>query len=111
MTEQSIESATTPNGKGDPVPEFKVVPFEVALPGLASGFSQRLHAAGVPVTPWKSEQFSRSLLLTKPVSRRRLYCAARAIFVTGFQQVSRSTASSPRSSARAPSPMPTSRSS
>ena len=47
----------------------------------------RSHAAGVPVTPGMSEQFARALTLTKPVSRRRLYCVARAIFVTGFQQV------------------------
>ncbi len=69
------------------VVDFRVVPFEVPLPELAAAFSQRLHAAGVPVTPGMSEQFARALRLTKPVSRRRLYCVARAIFVTGFQQV------------------------
>ena len=67
--------------------DFRVVPFELPLPDLAAAFSQRLHAAGVPVTPGMSEQFARALTLTKPVSRRRLYCVARAIFVTGFQQV------------------------
>jgi uncharacterized protein with von Willebrand factor type A (vWA) domain len=70
------------------VPDFKVVDFDVDLPGLASAFSQRLHAAGVPVTPSQTEQYTRALKLTKPVSRRRLYCTTRAIFVTGFQQVS-----------------------
>jgi uncharacterized protein len=69
------------------VVDFRVVPFDVPLPDLAAAFSQRLHAAGVPVTPGMSEQFARALKLTKPVSRRRLYCVARAIFVTGFQQV------------------------
>jgi uncharacterized protein with von Willebrand factor type A (vWA) domain len=69
------------------VPDFKVVDFDVDLPGLASGFSQRLHSAGVPVTPSQTEQYTRALRLTKPVSRRRLYCTTRAIFVTGFQQV------------------------
>ncbi|HEV2057967.1 MAG TPA: VWA domain-containing protein [Solirubrobacteraceae bacterium] len=78
--------AETSNGS-DPVPEFKVVDFEVDLPGLASAFSQRLHEAGVPVTPSQAEQYTRALKLTKPVSRRRLYCTTRAIFVTGFQQV------------------------
>ena len=67
--------------------DFRVVPFDLPLPDLAAAFSQRLHAAGVPVTPMMSEQFARALTLTKPVSRRRLYCVARAIFVTGFQQV------------------------
>ncbi|MBW3551628.1 MAG: hypothetical protein KY442_12815, partial [Proteobacteria bacterium] len=71
----------------DPVPEFKVVDFDVDLPGLASAFSQRLHEAGVPVTPSQTEQYTHALKLTKPVSRRRLYCTTRAIFVTGFQQV------------------------
>ncbi len=70
------------------VPVFAVVDFDVDLPGLASAFSQRLHAAGVPVTPSQTEQYTRALRLTKPVSRRRLYCTTRAIFVTGFQQVS-----------------------
>jgi uncharacterized protein with von Willebrand factor type A (vWA) domain len=87
VAEQSIGSASTANGKGEPVPDFKVVDFEVDLPGLASGFSQRLHDAGVPVTPSQTEQYTHALRLTKPVSRRRLYCTTRAIFVTGFQQV------------------------
>lgn len=69
------------------VPEFKVVDFDVDLSGLASAFSQRLHEAGVPVTPSQTAQYTRALKLTKPVSRRRLYCTTRAIFVTGFTQV------------------------
>jgi len=69
------------------VPTFAVVDFDVDLPGLASAFSQRLHEAGVPVTPSQTEQYTRALRLTKPVARRRLYCTTRAIFVTGFQQV------------------------
>ena len=68
-------------------PTFAVVDFEVDLPALASAFSQRLHAAGVPVTPSQTEQYTHALKLTKPVSRRRLYCTTRAIFVTGFQQI------------------------
>ncbi|MEA2181087.1 MAG: uncharacterized protein QOD83_3220 [Solirubrobacteraceae bacterium] len=66
---------------------FRVVPFDVDLPGLASAFSQRLHDAGVQVTPTQSEQYARALKLTKPESRRRLYSVSKAIFVTGFQQV------------------------
>ena len=86
MADQSNAALKSSNG-ADPVPEFKVVDFEVDLPGLASAFSQRLHEAGVPVTPSQTEQYARALKLTKPVSRRRLYCATRAVFVTGFQQV------------------------
>jgi len=69
------------------VPTFAVVDFDVDLPALASGFSQRLHEANVPVTPSQTAQYTRALKLTKPVSRARLYCTTRAIFVTGFQQV------------------------
>ena len=87
MPEQSNGTAGAANGKPEPVPEFKVVDFDVDLPGLASAFSQRLHEAGVPVTPTQTEQYARALKLTKPVSRRRLYCVTRAVFVTGFQQV------------------------
>jgi uncharacterized protein with von Willebrand factor type A (vWA) domain len=83
---KSNGAAKASNGK-DPVPEFKVVDFDVDLPGLAGAFSQRLHEAGVPVTPSQTEQYTRALKLTKPVSRRRLYCTTRAVFVTGFQQV------------------------
>ncbi len=81
MAEKAIKE------NGSPVPQFAVVDFDVDLPGLASAFSQRLHEAGVPVTPSQTEQYTRALKLTKPVSRRRLYCTTRAIFVTGFQQV------------------------
>jgi uncharacterized protein with von Willebrand factor type A (vWA) domain len=76
--------AKTGNGE---VIDFRVVDFDVDLPGLSSAFSQRLHAAGVPVTPSQTEQYAHALKLTKPISRRRLYCTTRAIFVTGFQQV------------------------
>ncbi|HWC27785.1 MAG TPA: VWA domain-containing protein [Solirubrobacteraceae bacterium] len=68
-------------------PDFAVVDFEVDLPALASAFSQRLHEAGVPVTPSQTEQYTHALKLTKPVSRRRLYCTTRAIFVTNFTQM------------------------
>ena len=72
MSGQSNGTAETSNGMPEPVPEFKVVDFDVDLPGLASAFSQRLHEAGVPVTPSATEQYARALKLTKPVSRRRL---------------------------------------
>ena len=41
----------------------------------------------MPVTPSQTQQYARALGLTKPQSRRRLYCVTRGIFVTGFQQV------------------------
>ena len=80
------ESPTPRAVRGDD-DAFRVVGFDVDLPGFCGAFSQRLHAAGVPVTPSQTEQYARSLRLTKPQSRRRLYWTTRAVFVTGFQQV------------------------
>jgi hypothetical protein len=49
---------------------------------LAAGLSQRLHAAGLPVTPERAVNFAQALTLVSPVSRRQLYWTARAIFVS-----------------------------
>ena len=45
MSKEPNGSATTANGKRDPVPEFKVVDFEVDLPG------SRAASASVCTTP------------------------------------------------------------
>lgn len=66
---------------------FRVEALDLDLPAVVGAFSQRLHEAGMPVTPSQTQQYARSLALTKPVSRRRLYWATRAVFVTGFIQV------------------------
>jgi len=66
---------------------FGIEDLTLDLPAVVGAFSQRLHDAGMPVTPSQTQQFARSLGLTKPVSRRRLYWTTRAIFVTGFIQV------------------------
>jgi uncharacterized protein with von Willebrand factor type A (vWA) domain len=59
----------------------------VDLPALVAAFSQRLHVAGLPVTPWQSEQYARSLGLVAPGSWDELYRITRAVFVTGVRQV------------------------
>jgi len=66
---------------------FGIENLELDLPAVVGAFSQRLHEAGMPVTPSQTQQYAHALALTKPVSRRRLYWATRAIFVTGFIQV------------------------
>jgi len=66
---------------------FRVEELVLDLPAVVGAFSQRLHDAGMPVTPSQTQQYARSLVLTKPVSRRRLYWATRAVFVTGFIQL------------------------
>jgi len=57
------------------------------LPAVASAFGRRLRDAGMPVTPAQAEQYAFSLDLIKPRSRHALYCATRAVFVTGQQQL------------------------
>ncbi|MDQ3849740.1 MAG: hypothetical protein M3296_03885, partial [Actinomycetota bacterium] len=61
---------------------FRVETIHLDLPAVVGALSQRLHAAGVPVTPERSANFAKALTLVKPVSRRRLYWTARAVFVS-----------------------------
>ena len=63
---------------------FGIEDLTLDLPAVVGAFSQRLHDAGMPVTPSQTQQYAHSLALTKPESRRRLYWATRAIFVTGL---------------------------
>ncbi|MFL5842755.1 MAG: vWA domain-containing protein [Thermoleophilaceae bacterium] len=57
------------------------------LPALAARFGRRLNDAGVPVTPDRSARFADALALVRPISRRRLYWAARAALVSDHTQV------------------------
>jgi uncharacterized protein with von Willebrand factor type A (vWA) domain len=57
------------------------------LPALTGAFSRRLHDAGVPSGPERSVHFAQALTLVAPVSRRRLYWTARAVFVSDSSQV------------------------
>ncbi|MDX6721422.1 MAG: uncharacterized protein QOJ63_3676 [Solirubrobacteraceae bacterium] len=66
---------------------FGIEDLVLDLPAVVGAFSQRLHDAGMPVTPSQTQQYARALGLTKPVSRRRLYWTTRAVFVTGFIQL------------------------
>ena len=61
---------------------FGVETVHLDLPPLVGAFGRRLHDHGVPVTPGRSVDFARALALVRPVSRRRLYWTARAIFVS-----------------------------
>jgi uncharacterized protein with von Willebrand factor type A (vWA) domain len=70
-----------------PAPAFGVETIELDLPPLAGALSRRLHEAGVPVTPGRSIEFTRALTLVRPMTRRRLYWTARAVFVSDPAQV------------------------
>ncbi len=65
---------------------YSVATLQLDLPPLAGALSERLHAAGVPVTPARTADFARALALVRPESRRRMYWTARAIYVTDPHQ-------------------------
>jgi uncharacterized protein with von Willebrand factor type A (vWA) domain len=68
------------------VTDFGVETIELDLPPLVAGLSRRLHERGVPVAPARAAEFARALTLVRPVSLRRLYWTARAVFVTDPSQ-------------------------
>jgi uncharacterized protein with von Willebrand factor type A (vWA) domain len=69
------------------MPAFGVETIELDLPAVVGGFGRRLHDAGIPVTAQHGVRFAASLRLIRPVSRRRLYWTARAVFVSDHTQV------------------------
>jgi len=68
-------------------PAFGVETIELDLPPLVSALSRRLRDAGVAITPGRSVDFAEALTLVRPISRRRLYWTARAVFVSDPAQV------------------------
>jgi uncharacterized protein with von Willebrand factor type A (vWA) domain len=66
---------------------MKVRTIHLDLPGLAAAFGRRLHDAGLPATPARTAQFAHALELVRPISNRRLYWTARAVFVTDSSQI------------------------
>ncbi len=71
---------------GSPTAVFGVETVELDLPSLVGAFSRRLHDAGVPMTPGRAADFARALSLVAPISRRRLYWTARAVFLSDESQ-------------------------
>ena len=66
---------------------FGVETIELDLPPLAGALSRRLHDDGVPITPGQAVDFARALTLVRPITHRRLYWTARAVFVSDPTQV------------------------
>jgi uncharacterized protein with von Willebrand factor type A (vWA) domain len=66
---------------------FGVETITLDLPPLVGALSRRLHDGGVPITPGRSADFARALTLVRPITRRRLYWTARAVFVSDPAQV------------------------
>ena len=61
---------------------FGVETIELDLPPLVSAFCRRLHDAGMPVTPARTADLARALVLVRPIARLRLYWTARAVLVS-----------------------------
>ncbi len=62
--------------------DFGVETIELDLPPLVGAISRRLHDAGLPITPGRGADFARALTVVRPITRRRLYWTARAVFVS-----------------------------
>ena len=63
------------------------MPERLDLPALAGSFGRAVAAAGIPVTPERSARFARTLTLTPPTTRTKLYWAARLAFVSAPEQL------------------------
>ena len=71
----------------EPPEVFGVETIDLDLPPLVATFGRRLHERGVTVTPARSADFARALTLVCPITRRRLYWTARAVFVSDPAEV------------------------
>jgi uncharacterized protein with von Willebrand factor type A (vWA) domain len=76
-----VADARVPNGA------FGVETVVLDLPPLVGALSRRLHDVGVPITPARAADFARALTLARPITRRRLYWTARAVFVSDPAQL------------------------
>ncbi|HSB86628.1 MAG TPA: VWA domain-containing protein, partial [Ilumatobacteraceae bacterium] len=61
----------------------------VDLARVAAGFGDRLHSAGIPVTPERSARFAAAIGLTAPATYDDLYWTARVTLVSGAEQIER----------------------
>ncbi len=61
--------------------------IQLDLVAVTAAFSRRLHEAGMPMTAERAARFSQALTLVKPITRRRLYWTALAVFVSESSQL------------------------
>jgi uncharacterized protein with von Willebrand factor type A (vWA) domain len=59
----------------------------VDLATVAATFGDRLHSAGIPVTPERSGRFAAAIDLTAPATYDDVYWAARITLVSGYDQL------------------------
>ena len=82
MRPASSSSCTPMTDPAAAGPVFSVEQVELDLPALVGALSRRLRDAGVPTTTARSADFAHALTLVRPITRRRLYWTARALFVS-----------------------------
>jgi hypothetical protein len=76
----SVERSGCGQHVGDTTSGARTIQLDLAA--VAAALSRRLYAAGVPVAPERAVILTEALTLVSPVSRRSLYCTARAVFVS-----------------------------
>lgn len=59
----------------------------VDIAAVAATFGDRLHSAGIPVTPERSGRFAAAIDLTAPATHDDIYWAARITLVSGHDQI------------------------
>ena len=70
------------------MPDHATAPLAQAdLASLVAAFGQRLHAAGVPVTPERMARFAEAVLLASPHTTREAYWLGRVTLLTGQFQI------------------------
>lgn len=62
-------------------------PAQADLAALAAAFGERLHAAGVPVTPERASRFAEAVLLASPRTIPEAYWLGRVTLLTGHFQI------------------------
>ncbi|HVF78417.1 MAG TPA: hypothetical protein VNA28_08970 [Solirubrobacteraceae bacterium] len=76
-------------GRSAPAREVRANDETIVLdvPAVAAALSRRLYSEGLPVTPEQAVTFAEALQLLGPLSRDRLYCTARTVFVSAPMQL------------------------
>jgi uncharacterized protein with von Willebrand factor type A (vWA) domain len=69
-----------------PDEQIAVTHLTLDLASVSAAFTRALHDAGLPVSSEQAVRFARALSIAKPISRRRLYYAARAVLAADRSQ-------------------------
>lgn len=68
-------------------PAITVTHLMLDAPALAASLTRRCHDAGLPVSSEHAIRLTRALVISRPITRQRLYCTARPVLVCDPGQV------------------------